>query len=558
MLQRVMFLVVLIPLLVSAGLAAENPAAPKAGDARAAAGPATAEDDPLGRSAPQGTVIGFMRAVQHEDYERAVEYLDTKQSPKRAEQLALELQFVMDNGLADDLNKMSRSPDGNLGDSLPPNRERVGVVRAGEETFDMQLERVQRGNDPAVWLFSADTLRRVPRIYERLDVPVLDRYLPAVLTQTRVLHISLWQWIAFFVVLPLLFILARLVSRAFIPLLRPLLRRLAHEDDAQRVERIKNPLNLLVLSLAFYAYAPLWHSALGRLFWDRLAATLTIVSLSWLCLRLIDIFVERFARAHHMTEKSGRIAIARLGGQLCKGIAVAAAGASVLYYAGINLTAVLTGLGVGGIAIAFAAQKTLENLFGGFMIASDQPIRVGDFCRAGECTGTVENIGIRSTRIRTLDRTVVSVPNGQLCVMNLENYAMRDKIRFQHTLSLMCDTSADQLRTVFAGIQKVLDDQPEVEDESARVRLVALKNSSFEIEVFAYVMAKPWDVFLGIQEEMLLAMIEIVEASGAAFASTQTFIAQLPAAQAARVRPDAKRERKPEEKGVSQLTLPGT
>jgi MscS family membrane protein len=325
----------------------------------------------------------------------------------------------------------------------------------------------------------------------------------------------------FFVVLPLLFVLARLVSLAFIPFLRPLLRRLAHEEGAQPVERIKTPFNLLVLALAFYAYAPLSHSALSRLFWDRMAATLTIVSLSWLCSRLIDILVERSARIYHMTEASGRIAIARLGGQLCKGIVVVAAAASVLYYAGINLTAVLTGLGVGGIAVAFAAQKTLENLFGGFMIASDQPIRVGDFCRAGEYSGTVESIGIRSTRIRTMDRTVVSVPNGQLCVMSLENFALRDKIRFQHTLSLRCETPPDQLRAVLAGISKVLEDRPEVEPSSARARLVSLKNSSFDIEVFAYVTATSWEAFLGIQEEMLLAMIDVVETSGAGFASGQ-------------------------------------
>ncbi len=560
MVQRIVFLLMLLPLLVSAGFAAEKhlPSA-SAGGAAPSTGPKAVEDDPLGRSTPQGTVIGFMKAMQEEDYDRAIEYLDTTQPAKRARQLAVELQFVLDNGLEGDLNKISRSPEGDLADGLPPHRERIGTVKTGEEKTDVQLDRVQRENEPAVWLFSSDTLGRVPRIYERLDVPVLDRYLPAVLTQRQVFHVSLWQWMVFFVVLPLLFVLARLVSLAFIPLLRPLLRRLAHEDDARPVERIKTPFNLFVLALAFYAYAPLSHSALGRLFWERMAATLTIVSLCWLSLRLIDILVERSARVYHMTDASGRIAIARLGGQLCKGIAVVAAAAGVLYYAGINLTAVLTGLGVGGIAVAFAAQKTLENLFGGFMIASDQPIRVGDFCRAGEHSGTVENIGLRSTRIRTMDRTVVSVPNGQLCVMSLENVTLRDKIRFQHTLSLRSETPADQLRTVLAGIGTVLRDRPEVEPASGRVRLVALKNSSFDIEVFAYIPGVSWETFLGIQEEMLLAMIDIVEASGAGFASNQpALMAETPAAHTARGRPDAKTQRKSQEKGTPQSLLPGT
>jgi MscS family membrane protein len=133
------------------------------------------------------------------------------------------------------------------------------------------------------------------------------------------------------------------------------------------------------------------------------------------------------------------------------------------------------------------------------------------------------------------------VPNGQLCVMSLENFALRDKIRFHHTLSLGSETPADQLRTVLAGVRKVLGDHPEVEGPSAWVRLVSLKNQAFDIEVFAYVPATSWETFLGIQEEMLLAMIDVVEASGAAFASnTPTFIAQMPSAQTGRGRADEK------------------
>ncbi|MGD0232731.1 MAG: mechanosensitive ion channel family protein, partial [Syntrophorhabdales bacterium] len=511
MTTRVLCAVLLLSLLVSAGFAAEKPvASPQAGQTQPKVVQESAEDDPLGRSTPQGAVLGFMRASQRQDYELAVEYLNTKQPAKRAEQLALELQFVMDRGLTDDLNRLSRSPEGDLADGLPPNRERVGIIGSGQEAIDIQLERVQRPNEPPLWLFSGDTLARIPRAYEGLDAPVLDRYLPSVLSRTRILHVSLWRWIAFFVVLPLLFVLARLAAWAVVPLFRPLIRRLAHEDDEAPAERIKNPLTVFLLGLALYAYAPLSHSALSRLFWNRMAATVTVIGVSWLCLRFIDILVERAARAYHMTEASGRIAIARLAGQLCKGIAVVVAAAVILYYAGINLTAVLTGLGVGGVAIAFAAQKTLENLFGGVMIASDQPIRVGDYCRAGEYSGTVENIGLRSTRIRTLDRTVVSVPNGQLSVMSLENFALRDKIRFHHTLSLQCEASADQLRHVLDGIREVLDSRPEVERGSSQVRLVALRNSAFDVEVFAYILATPWDAFLALQEEMLLQMIDVV------------------------------------------------
>jgi MscS family membrane protein len=476
-------------------------------------------DDPLGRSTPQGTVMAFMKAMSREDYERAVEYLDTRQPPKRAEQLAIELQFVMDRGLSESLSSLSRETEGDLGDGLKPNRERVGIVKSSSDSLDIQLERIQRGDDPPVWLFSSDTLRRVQRMYDQLDTPVVDRFLPNVLTQKRILHVSLWRWISFLVILPLLFIVARLVSLVLISILRPLIRRIAKRDDEGPIERVKNPFSLFILALAVYAYSPLTQSALGRLLWNQVAMTLTVVSLTWLCLRVIDVFVERVTRNYALTVTSGRIAITRLGGKFSKGVVLVAAAAVILYNAGINLTAVLTGLGVGGIAIAFAAQKTLENLFGGIMIASDQPIRVGDFCRAGEHSGTVESIGLRSTRIRTVDRTLVSVPNGQLSVMSLENFAMRDKIRFNHTIGLRSETSADQLRYILVEVRRMLSDHPKVEQPSARVRLIGVRNSAIEIELFAYVMATSWEVFLEAQEEMLLHVIDIVEAGGTTFAS---------------------------------------
>lgn len=515
MVKGLSFCLLFLCVAVSTGLAAEGSTA--AATTKSAPSKEVASTDPLGRSTPQGAVLGFMRATSDHGYGRAVEYLDTRQPLKRAEQLAMELQSVMDRGLTGDLDALSRSPEGNLANGLPPNRERVGIASVGGETLDIQLERVERDGVP-VWLFSSDTLQSVPRVYDQLDAPFLDQYIPRVLMQTTILHISLWRWLSIFGVLPLLFFAARLISFALLPLLRLAIRRISKREDEKPLRRLKGPLNLLILALALYAYAPLLNSALARIFWMRAAVTVVIVSLTWAAIRMVDVLIERTVRSRRMTEASGRIAIARLGGQFGKGLMIVAGAALILYDAGLNLTAMLTGLGVGGIAIAFAAQKTLENLFGGIMIASDQPIRVGDYCRAGEYSGIVESIGLRSTRLRTVDRTLVSVPNGQLSMMSLENFAMRDKIRFTHTVSLRPETSSRQLRSVLLGGGRILRDHPMVEAPSAHVRFVGLKNSTFEIEVFAYIMAQSWDAFLEVQEELLLGLLDLVEASGATFA----------------------------------------
>jgi MscS family membrane protein len=225
---------------------------------------------------------------------------------------------------------------------------------------------------------------------------------------------------------------------------------------------------------------------------------------------------------------SSKVSLLQLVEKLSKILVVIIGGLVVLYITGINIAAALTGLGIGGIAIAFAAQKTLENLFGGIMIISDQPVRVGDFCRAGDHLGTVESIGLRSTRIRTLKRTVVSVPNGQLAAMSLENFAMRDKIWFHHTLRLRFETTADQLRYVLAGIRKVLVEHPKVETASARIRFVRFGDSSLDLEVFAYVLEREYEPYLRIQEDLLLRIIDMVEESGTGFAfpSQTTYLAE--------------------------------
>jgi MscS family membrane protein len=281
------------------------------------------------------------------------------------------------------------------------------------------------------------------------------------------------------------------------------------------------------LALATWFISLLSRSVLMSAFWTYVALTLTAIGATWLCVRIIDVLFK-LKQSQLAVMLSDKVSMMELGRKLSKIIAVLVGTVVVFYIAGINIAAVLTGLGIGGIAIAFAAQKTLENLFGGIMILSDQPVRVGDFCRAGDHLGTVENIGLRSTRIRTLKRTVVSVPNGQLAAMSIENFAMRDKIWFHHTLRLRHETTTDQLRYILAGIRKMLAEHPKVEGASARIRFVRFGDSSLDLEVFAYVLETEYEPYLHIQEDLLLRIIDIVEESGTGFAfpSQTTYLAE--------------------------------
>jgi MscS family membrane protein len=422
---------------------------------------------------------------------------------------------------------LSNKPEGSLDDNLPPSKEQVGTVKTSSGSLDILLERVESGNNPPIWLFSAETLKKVPEVYKELDVRTIETYLPKFLVDTWFLWLPLWKWFLVLLLIPLSFGLSVIVTRLITPLLLLSVQRIARVQGERHVAKLTGPIRILIFALAIWSISLISRSVLSSVFWTYVASTLTVIGVTWLCVRVIDV-VFKLKQRQLVITSSEKISMVQLGRKLSKIAAVIVGTLVIFYIAGINIAAALTGLGIGGIAIAFAAQKTLENLFGGIMIISDQPIRVGDFCRAGDYLGTVENIGLRSTRIRTLNRTVVAVPNGQLALMSLENFAMRDKIWFHHTLQLRYETTADQLRYILTEIRKMLYEHPKVESSSARIRFIGFGDSSLNLEVFAYVLETEFGSFLHIQEDILLRIMDIIEGSGSGFAfpSQTTYVAR--------------------------------
>jgi MscS family membrane protein len=185
---------------------------------------------------------------------------------------------------------------------------------------------------------------------------------------------------------------------------------------------------------------------------------------------------------------------------------------------GIPVYGIVAGLGVGGLAIALAAQPTIENLIGGLNLFADKPIRVGDFCKYGEAVGTVEAIGIRSTRIRGIDRTLTTIPNAALAKMPIVNLTRRDQMLIQAVIGLRYETTPEQLRYILIRLREMLLGHPRVHPEPARARFIGFGASSLDIEIFAYVMTSDWSAFLGIREDILLRVMDVVEQGGSAIA----------------------------------------
>jgi MscS family membrane protein len=476
-----------------------------------------ASDDPLGRGTPRGTVLGFVKAVNRNDYDEAAKFLDTRQHGELASELAQQLKEVLDQDTSIDLARLSRKPQGSQADPLHPNREEIGIATTSTGQFQIFLDRVTHNSEPPIWLFSSQTLAQVPEAYENLNGPSqFEQKLPAWL-RFRLLASSIWRWLILIVAIAAILLLGTWINRLLNPLFRKIAERSAFEGAVGEVRSVRAPLVLLLLAIFFLIFGATSPSLLGRAFWRNLGLVVLVLAITWLATRTVGLITELSLARLKRLQAADKIAFAGLIGRLLQIAALLIGLLVILRMRGVNLTALLAGLGIGGLAIAFAAQKTLENLFGGIMIISDRPIRIGDHCRIGLVEGSVLDIGLRSTRIRTLDRTIVTIPNGQLSVMNVENFTLRDKFWFRHILTLRYDTTAAEIEAVLAGIRKLFEEEAYVETSTARANFNAIASVSDNIDISAYIFAENGVVFFQLQEILLLRILAIVEASGAEF-----------------------------------------
>lgn len=191
---------------------------------------------------------------------------------------------------------------------------------------------------------------------------------------------------------------------------------------------------------------------------------------------------------------------------------------------GIPIYGVIAGLGVGGLAIALAAQPTIENLIGGIILYADRMVRVGEFCQFDDLAGTVESIGIRSTRIRALDRTLITVANADLAKRKIINYSQRDQFHFRHRFGLRYETGPEELKYILSALRDYLTKHDKVLSETMRVRMIGYDDYAVTVEAYAYVLAPSYADFLGIQEDMLFDMRALIETNGSEFAFPSTTV----------------------------------
>jgi len=496
-----------------------------------ASGPANQPaPDPLGRDTPSGTVYGFLQAAQAGNYSTAAQYFQMSNARRltQGEDLATKLKLVMDRAFTGNLRAISNQRDGIPQEGVALDRQRIGVLSAGDIDDDLDLVHVSDPSGARIWLISSETLAKVPDLYEQLEVRQVETRLPGFLVQHELVGMPIWQWLAILLAIPFAAGLGW-VALQILRFPRYLWLRKHKQSLSPAWSAISSPL-WLVLGSVIHAFCVryLRLPLLQRHYYQITIGVVLIIGFNWLLWRILQQLARRVRERAIYAGRTGTGSVMLLGERILKALILILAIFLILSTLGFNMTTALAGLGIGGIAIAFAAQKTLENLFGGISLLGDEVIHVGDECRFGDRIGTVEDISLRSTRIRTPQRTQLSIPNGSLATMNVENLSRRDKILFNTKLGLRYETSPDQLRYVLAQIRRLFYEHPKVETDGARIRFVGYENGSLTLEVFCYILTRNGAEFLTIQEDLLLRIMEIIEASGTslAFPSSTVYLSR--------------------------------
>jgi MscS family membrane protein len=468
-------------------------------------------DEVVAPDSPRASVDAYLQLCKVGRYQDAAKYLSVAASQaKRSAELARRLKAVLDTDFWIDLDTLSPLSEGVRNDLLPPGHEQIGqIVGPSGKAGPLRLTRIAFPGPDARWVFSRSTVDQIDDWYDRLEQRWFLDHLPKYLLKVGPRNLMIWQWIGLPVLFAASWVLGYLLSRLSCNVLARAAKRTPSTWDNDLVGRLGGPLTLAWMQSLVYGLLPwLGLYELAQDFVKGLLRGGLYFCLFWAISRLIDVWGRAITASEWGREHSASRSLVPLGVRLGKIAVLVVAMVALVSAFGYPAASLLAGLGVGGLALALAAQKTVENLFGAFSIGADQPFREGDFIKVDDFTGTVESLGLRSTRIRTLDRTLISIPNGKLSEMRVESYAARDRLRLFCTIGLVYDTTAEQMRQVLGDLEELLRNHPKIWSENISVRFKEFGSSALNIEVMAWFLTADYAEFQTIRQEVLLSFME--------------------------------------------------
>ncbi len=474
-------------------------------------------------ASPRGALQSFLRLAEARDWVGAAQYLSIPTAERaRAATLARRLKTILDQRLAIDVRAVSGAVSGDTTDG-DVGGDRIGVITSAngrEDPVRMVRLSAPSSGGPVRWVFSQATVGFIDGWFGNLGAPWLRERLPQTLMRVGPFNVYYWQWIGLGLAIPLVLLVAWGLGAVLRNLLGRIARHTVTDWDDLLLEHLRGPFRLLAASLAIgpsLSLLELNTRVDGVL--TSFTRGLVLLSIFWGLLRIIRLAQDRVANAAWATGQGtqARTLVPLLGNFLRVTLAIIAMLVALAQF-GYPVGTLLAGLGIGGIAVALAAQKTVEHLFGSVSLAADNAFRVGDWVRAGASEGAVERIGLRSTSIRTVDRTVVRIPNGRLADERIETFGERDRIVLSTDIDLTYTTTPEQLDRIRDALEAALRAHPMVFADIVRVHVVGFTDSAIRINVVSWFLTTDWQEFLRIRHDMLITFMRIIRDNGSSFA----------------------------------------
>jgi len=480
--------------------------------------PVAGPHDEYNRSTPRSSLLALSLAIREKDYKRAVNYLDLRNLPfslgdsagtLNGVELIKKLSIVARRALTIDLEALSDDPLGHKDDGLPSYRDRITKVKTRNGTVELLMQRVPRGDGAFIWKISNATVAIIPELNDEFGYGYIGEKLSEIFPSYQLGGFEIWQIVMLTALLLIGYIIAYILTFVLIKILQ-----LNQRFNKQRLQKfIVGPLRLLIVVIflrsTFHMIAP---TLVAQAIFG--ARTFLILSILWVLLGVIDFVMFRLADRMKRNGQNDAIVLLKPISTTIKIVVVMLAIISWMDNLGFQVTALIAGLGVGGVAVALAAQKSLENLIGSIIIYTSRPVRVGDFCKFDKTFGTVEEIGLRATQLRTLSRTVVHIPNALFAAGMIENLTQRDKILYRTRLRLSYKDTPAQIKQVLEKIRELIKQHAFIDEENSRVRFLEFGIYAQELELYAYIKTKDFTEYLEYREDINLKINDIVESVG--------------------------------------------
>jgi MscS family membrane protein len=479
--------------------------------------------DEHNRGTPRSSVEGFVAATRNGKYEKAAQYLDLRNLPiwidaNEGPELARKLKIIMDKAFWMDLELVSTDPNGAQNDGLPFNRDLLDRIKTPYKAVDILLQHVPRDDGVYIWKFSNRTVAEIPTLYNHFGYSPYEEKLRKLLPDITFLGWQSWQWLEFLILLPLAF-LAALVPTWFVGFL---LRRQETEMKRRMGQFITSVVRIILWLLLIRAGVQIiGPSVTMRAIMN--VGTLTTIAFIWAAMRFMDLGFDWWTSRLRKSGQESTIVLLNPTKTVFKTVIVIIGIVVWLDNIGYDVATLLAGLGVGGIAVALAAQDTLKNFLGSIMVLLDKPYQVGQRVVVKGHDGVVEKIGLRSTKIRLLTGHQTTVPNEQMAGSDIENIGRRPHIRRLTNITLPYNTPLDKVQKAVDIIRTALDNHEGMDPEfPPRVYFNEFNPASLNILVlYWYHPPNYWD-FLDFNQRVNIQIMQEFEKEGIKFAFPTT------------------------------------